>query len=176
MPAVGVVGEPTMGEIGLPAFVGLFGGEPDVGGFGSLLRLRRDLAGRSQMSVNRRDRHDQSVMVFQMPGNGVGAVVKPFAGELVAELDDQIDRGLRQTGGIGVRPAWSLFEVGLTLDPITLEQPTDPALGNPVGARHLGLAATLHDDGGDNQASFRHPPNIGRLPICDVLRHTMRMS
>ena len=28
---VGVIGEPPVGEVGLPAFVGLFGGEADVG-------------------------------------------------------------------------------------------------------------------------------------------------
>jgi hypothetical protein len=42
---VGVIGEPPVGEVGLPAFVGLFGGKPDVGGFGSLLRCGFDQPG-----------------------------------------------------------------------------------------------------------------------------------
>ena len=33
------VGQPPMSEVGLPEFVGLLGGEPDVGGFGPLLRV-----------------------------------------------------------------------------------------------------------------------------------------
>ena len=36
---VGAVGEPPVGEVGLPAFVGLFGGEADVGGLGPFLRV-----------------------------------------------------------------------------------------------------------------------------------------
>ena len=36
---VGAVGQPPVGEFGLPAFVGLLGGEADVGRFGALLRV-----------------------------------------------------------------------------------------------------------------------------------------
>jgi hypothetical protein len=38
-------GEPIVGEIDLPHFVGLLGGETDVGRFGFLLRLRGDQPG-----------------------------------------------------------------------------------------------------------------------------------
>ena len=41
---VGVIGEPPVGEVGLPALVGLFGGKADVGGFGAFVRLGVDVA------------------------------------------------------------------------------------------------------------------------------------
>jgi hypothetical protein len=44
---VGEVGEPPVGEVGLPAFVGLFGGESDVGAFGAFVRRGDDQAGRA---------------------------------------------------------------------------------------------------------------------------------
>ena len=36
---VGVISEPPVGEVGLPALIGLFGGEADVGGLGAFLRV-----------------------------------------------------------------------------------------------------------------------------------------
>jgi hypothetical protein len=38
------------------------------------------------------------------------------------------------------------------------------------------LTTTFNDDGGDDQTSLRHPPNMGRSTYADVLRHPMRMS
>jgi hypothetical protein len=39
---VGAVGQGSAGDVGLPALVGLFGGEPDVAALGPLVRLRGD--------------------------------------------------------------------------------------------------------------------------------------
>jgi hypothetical protein len=41
----------------------------------------------------------------QVPGDGVRTVVEAFAGQIAAQADDQIDGGLRQASGAGVRPA-----------------------------------------------------------------------
>jgi hypothetical protein len=49
---MGAVVQPPMGEVGLPTFVGLFGGEPDVGRLGPFLRRRCDLVGRTQVPVD----------------------------------------------------------------------------------------------------------------------------
>lgn len=49
----------------------------------------------------------------RMPGDGVRPIVEAFAGELVAQLDDQINGGLRQLGGVGVRTARPRFKRGL---------------------------------------------------------------
>ena len=47
----------------------------------------------------------QFVVVFQVPGDGVWSVVEAFAGQGVAQLDDQVDGGSWESGGAGVRPA-----------------------------------------------------------------------
>jgi hypothetical protein len=39
---IGAAGQAPVGDVGLPAFVGLLGGEAGVGGFGPLVRLRGD--------------------------------------------------------------------------------------------------------------------------------------
>ena len=91
---VGAVGEPPVRAVGLPAFVGLFGGEADVGGLRSFLRLWIDEAGCAQVVVDGVDRHDDAVVVAQVPGDGMCAVVEAFAGKLLTQVDDQVDRGL----------------------------------------------------------------------------------
>jgi hypothetical protein len=165
-----------VGEVGLPAFVGLFGGESDIGRFGTFLRLGGDQAGRVQVAVDRVDRHGQAVVVGQVPGDGLRPLVEAFAGQFVAQTDDQIDRGLRQPGGAGVRAPRAGVEGGLALGAVAGYQPRDPALGDPLLPGHRRLAAALDDDSGDNQASFRHPPNVGPSTHSDDLRHAIRMS
>ena len=49
---MGAVGQPPVGEVGLPALIGLLGGEPDVGGFGPLLRGGGDQTGRAQVPMD----------------------------------------------------------------------------------------------------------------------------
>jgi hypothetical protein len=92
---VGRVGEPPVGEVGLPAFVGLVGSQTDVGGLGTFRRCWGDQSGCGEVAADRGDRHLQLVVMFQMPGDGVGSGVEARGAQLVAELDDQIDGGLR---------------------------------------------------------------------------------
>ncbi len=69
---VGAVGEPPVGEVGLPAFVGLFGGEADVGRFGPFLWCWvRPGRPRRRWRLIEAARHLQLVVVFQVPGDGV---------------------------------------------------------------------------------------------------------
>ena len=44
---MGAVGEPPVGEVGLPALIGLLGGEPDIRRLGPLLRGGGDQPGRA---------------------------------------------------------------------------------------------------------------------------------
>jgi hypothetical protein len=81
---VGVVGQPPVGEVGLPAFVGLFGGKADVGGFGSFGRRGCDQAGGVQVATDRGDRHLQLMVVVQVPGDRVRSGVEAFAYQLFA--------------------------------------------------------------------------------------------
>ena len=92
---VGVIGEPPVGEVGLPAFVGLFGGEPDVGGLGAPLRCWCHQACGAQVAMDGVDRHDQAVVMPKVPGDSARPVVEPFAGQRLPQFDDQSDGRLR---------------------------------------------------------------------------------
>ena len=81
-----------MGEVGLPALVGLVGFEPDVGGTGALARLRGDQSRRGQVAGHRRSRHRHAVVVAQVPHDGVRAGVQALLGQLLAQPHDQFDR------------------------------------------------------------------------------------
>lgn len=80
---MGVIGEPPVGEVGLPAFVGLFGGKSDVGGLGTPLRSWCYPPCRAQVAMDGVDRHDQAVVMAKVPGDGVRPVVEPFAGRFL---------------------------------------------------------------------------------------------
>ena len=86
--------EPPVGEVGLPTFIGLFGGEADVGRFGSFVGAGLHEAGGVEVSADGGDGHVEAVVVLQVPGDGVGAGVEAFAGELGAQGDDEVDGGL----------------------------------------------------------------------------------
>jgi hypothetical protein len=101
---VGVIGQPPVGEVGLPALIRLLGGKTDVGRLGPFLRGRGDQPGRGQMPVYRIHRHNQAVVVAQVPGDRVRPIVEAFASERLAEPDDQVDRGLRQPGVCATGP------------------------------------------------------------------------
>jgi hypothetical protein len=59
---------------------------------GQFLWCGFDQAGCVQMAADRGRGHDQVVVVLQVPGDGVWAVVEAFAGQFLAQFDDQIDR------------------------------------------------------------------------------------
>jgi hypothetical protein len=65
-PAVGV-GEPVVGEVGLPGLVGLLGLEADVGGLGSLGRVRAHLPGANQDPVDCGPGQRDLVVMLEMP-------------------------------------------------------------------------------------------------------------
>jgi hypothetical protein len=90
------------------------------------------------------------MMMLQVPGDGMRAIIESFAAELFAQLDDQINRALSKSPGAGARPARPRLECGISFGPVPRDQPRYPRLGNPIGARYLGLAAAFDDDGGDD--------------------------
>ena len=100
-----------------------------------------------------------------MPGDGVGAGVEAFAGELGAQGDDEVDGGLGKSGGAGVRSSGAGFEGGVAVEGVAGGHPRYPALGDPVIARDLRLAAAFDEYGGDDQAGFRHPWKSGGSAI-----------
>ena len=111
------VGETVVGEVGLPAFVGLFGGEPVVGGLRLLLRGRDDPAVGGQDPGDRRPRGRGHPGLLQVPVDGLGAGVMPTGDEPVAFGQDRRHGLLAGRVRGGVRSAGPGLERGLTLDP-----------------------------------------------------------
>jgi len=81
---VGAVGEPVVGEVGLPALVRLFGGEADVGGAGAFARLRGHQPGATEVATDGRRRHGDLVVLGQVTADGVRSGIQALLGELFA--------------------------------------------------------------------------------------------
>ena len=84
-------GQPVVGEVGLPHFVGLLGLEADVGRTGPLLRRRHDETLSAQGAIDRCSRHPEVVVLLEMPANRVRSGIEPLSDELTAQPDDQLD-------------------------------------------------------------------------------------
>jgi hypothetical protein len=100
---VGAVGQRVVGEVGLPALVGQLRGEPDVGGLGALLRLGDDEPVFGQVACHGGPGHGQAVVVGQVPADGVRAGVEARDGQLLSQLDDQVDSLASHRGRGGLR-------------------------------------------------------------------------
>ena len=79
------VGEGVVGEVGLPGLVRHGRLEADVGGLGAFLRLGGDRAVAGQDAVHGGPRQRDVVVVFEVPGQGVGAGVVAGLEELFAQ-------------------------------------------------------------------------------------------
>jgi hypothetical protein len=95
-------GQPVVGEVGLPALVGLLGLEADVGRAGAFGRLRGDQAQPGQVPGDRRPRDPDTMMMLQVPADRVAAGVQAALDELLTYRDDQLEhcRGARVGGGL----------------------------------------------------------------------------
>jgi hypothetical protein len=87
---VGAVGEAVVGEVALPGLIGLLGGEADVGGLRLLLRLRCHETSATDDPIDRGSRDGDVVVVFEVPGDGVGAGIEALRRESSSEFDDQV--------------------------------------------------------------------------------------
>jgi hypothetical protein len=68
-------GQAVVGEVGLPALIRQVGLEADVGRLRSFLRLGGDPAGAGEVAGDGGPGHLSLVVVFQVPGDGLGAGV-----------------------------------------------------------------------------------------------------
>jgi hypothetical protein len=84
----GLVGEFDMGDVGLPALVGEFGDEPDVGAARPFVGLRGDEPAGFEDTPDRRHRRDRDVGAGEMGVDGLGAGVEAGFVEPFADRDD----------------------------------------------------------------------------------------
>lgn len=87
---IGAVGQMPVGEVRLPAGVGLGGLEADIGAARSFTWLAGDQPGLVQDAADRRCRGGLQAFVFQMPGNGDRAGVMALTGQLGAQSDHPV--------------------------------------------------------------------------------------
>jgi hypothetical protein len=90
LPGAAVAGEPVMGEVGLPGLVRLLGLEPEIGGLRFLPRLRGDQAAGGQMSADGGPGDPETVVVLQVPADGVRTRVQAGTVQLLVEPDDEV--------------------------------------------------------------------------------------
>jgi hypothetical protein len=144
-------GEAVVGEVGLPAFVGLLGGEADVGGLGSLGRFRHDRPGPDQDPVDRGPRQCRSVMPGQVPADRVRARIQAVLGQLLTQPQHQLDRRRRCRRRRGLRPSRARRQRSLALGLVTGLELVDPGPVNPVPLSDLSRRLVLHEQGSDDQ-------------------------
>jgi len=104
------LGEPVVGEVGLPGFVGHGGFEPDVGRLGFLVGFGGDEARLAEVAADCRGRDGDAVVGGEVPGDGVGAGVEPCRGEVFAQLEDEFYDVWGCFGGGGVGFPGARFE------------------------------------------------------------------
>ena len=136
--------------------LGIRGFEADVGGLGSFLRLGGDQAGFGQVAADRGAGDLVSVVVFEVPGDGLGSGVQAGGGQVGAESEDQLDHGDVQGARGGLGSTRSGFEGRLALGVVAGDEFGDPAFGDAVGRGDLGLGSALDDNSSDDQPGFRH--------------------
>jgi len=167
-----------VGEVGLPALVGHRGLEPDVGGLGSLLRLGDHQTGLGQVAGDGGPGDRVVVVVGQMPADGVRAGVHAGRGQLLPELDDQVDGlgGDRGRGGLGSPGAG--LEDGVALAAVAGKQLIEPGLGDAVLGGDVTDRSVLDHHSGDHQTvdSHRRSVELGKASVRDDARHQSGMT
>jgi hypothetical protein len=152
---VGAVGEGPVGDVELPALVGLLGGEPQIAALGALVGLGGDEALGGQDPPDRGDGWRRAVPLFKVERDRRRAGLMAAAVEVLADLDDLV---LDLHGGAlwaGYRTAGSWLQAGVALGKVALDKGDHPSAGHAVLACDLALAASLDQDGCDHQ--LRHP-------------------
>ena len=182
---IGAVGQPPVGDVGLPAFVGHLGAKPGAGALGALLRLRGDKPAACQDPPDRRRGRDtaQRRIPLQVPlqvdADGLRAGVQASLGQVLAQPHDPVLQFQADRPRIRVGPSRPRRERGLALTLIPLDQLLDPVPGDLVVPRHLALGASLDLDRHDHKLRQRHAARPGQVPtmsrdscqLCREIRH-----
>jgi hypothetical protein len=116
--------------------------------------------------------------MLQMPLDGVRAGVQAGSGQLLAELEDQLDGFGRRRGRDAVGSPGAGFEGSLALGLVTDEELEEPGLTDAVLGGDIADGTVLDHHGGDQQSVQCHPRTLkpGRGPLRDDARHHSGMS
>jgi len=170
--------ESVVGEVGLPGLVGHLGLEADVGGLGLLLRVWDHQPGLGQVARDRRLGDRDRVVVLEMPPDGVRSGVQAGGGQLLAQLEDQVDGLARRRGRDAVGTTGAGLEGGVARGPVAGEELEQPGLRDAVLGGDVGNGSALDHHGGDQQSVECHARTLepGRRSVRDDSRHHSGMS
>ena len=160
-PSVGM-GQSVVGEVGLPGLVRHGGLEADVGGLGSLRGLGGDQPCRGEVAADGGSRHPVSVVVLEVPGDGLGAGVQAGVGQLLADPQDELDHRGRQGGRGGLGASGAGLHRCLALGFVAGLELVDPGAVDAVTGGDLGRALVVDEEGRDDQARLRCGLRHGR--------------
>ncbi len=177
--AVGV-GEPVVGEVGLPGLVGHRGLEPDVGGLRSLLRLGGDQPGAGQVAADGGLDTRCPWWCARCQAMVSGPASRPAS---VSSLRTRTIRSTslgRQGGRGGLGASGAGLERGLALGLVAGLELVDPGTVHAVSGGDLGGGLVVDEEGGDDQAGFRHgrassPARVSPM-TCDRCRLCLETS
>ena len=170
----GPVRQRPVGEVGLPALVGLGGFEPQAGRSGALGRVGGDQPGPGQVAADGGGRDLDLVVVGQVPADGVRPGVQALPGQFLVQPHDQVPAasGLIADGEVFGRRDRGSNAASPSARYRATSRDTQP-LRHPVGPGYLPLAPALGDDSGDDKTRLRHPPTVPpRVFLCPETRHS----
>ena len=172
---VGAVGQRPVGDVGLPALVGLGGLEADVAALGPLVRLRGDESAGGEDSPDGGDRRAGAVPAVQMVGDGGRTGLVPVAVEVFADREDLVLELAAGAGGAMPRPPGAGLQTGFAVGEVALDEGDHPAAGQSVVPGDLTLGAPLDQHRRHNELRHPHRSPLGS-GVNDVPRQLCTMS
>ena len=145
-----------VGDVELPAFVGLFGLEADVAAFGAFVRLGGDKASCRQDPPDRRYRGADTVALLEVKRDRGCTGLMSIAVEFLAQLDDLIFEVFGGTPGAVLAVSVSGLQTGLALGEVALNEGDHPPSRNPVLAGNLTFTTPFDQHGRDHQLRHSH--------------------
>ena len=116
---VGAVGQRPVGDVGLPAFVGLLGGEAEVAALRAFVRLRGDEPAGGQDPPDRRDRRGVPMPHLKVSRDRRRAGLVPVLVEVLADRDDLVLQHGPSLRRAGQRTTWPWNQPGIALGQVT---------------------------------------------------------
>jgi hypothetical protein len=126
------VGQPPVGEVGLPQLVWRGRLEAGPRAARALARLGHDESGRVEDAPDGRGRRSGLAVPLQVPGDGDWTRVKPAAGQLGAQRDDAFADMVRCPAGAGPRPAGARIDGLDAAVPVPAQEPAQVPAADPV--------------------------------------------
>jgi hypothetical protein len=160
---VGAVGQSPVGEVGLPAFVGLFGGEPDVGALGALTWLGLDQAVVVQDAADGGGRRDRQALSSELALERQWPSVEAFGGEPFALQYHRCDDVVADPARVADGTSGSGFNGVKATELVALEQAVDVLARQSVRPRCAGDGEMTAGDFENDNTRLGHESRLSPM-------------